>query len=64
MIELNLNQKLEVVGGNEAIYGLCSAATIGTIVAATNFWNPAGWLASTLVVAEVACVAYGINDNW
>lgn len=63
MKNLNLKQCEEIIGGNDFVSGLCTAATIGSLVALTNFWNPVGWISSALVVADVACVAYGIGSN-
>ena len=64
MEKISFEKASQISGGNNFVYGLCSAAGVATIVAATNFWNPVGWVAGAIAVADIGCVAYGIADNW
>jgi hypothetical protein len=65
MKELKLEQYENIIGGSvdSAIGGLCAAAGIASIVALTNWWNPVGWVAAALVVADVSCVTYAVASH-
>ena len=61
MEELKLAE-CENINGVDFVGGLCAAATVGSLVALTNFWNPVGWVAATLVVVDIGCVAYTLSQ--
>lgn len=55
MKTLELEKCEQITGGNDFTDGLCAAAYLASVVALTNWWNPAGWVAGALVVADAAC---------
>ena len=61
MKELNF-EELSFVEGGGFISGACAGVAIGSAVyfvgAATNFWNPVGWLSAGFVAVDVACAIY------
>ena len=63
MKTIELEKCEQIVGGNDFTDGLCAAAGIASLVALTNFWNPVGWVAGALVVADVACVAGAVGSH-
>lgn len=69
MKKLELN-KMENLQGGDFVTGVCSglgiaggvtavgANAVALGIAATNFWNPAGWLAGAFAVAAIGCGSY------
>lgn len=59
-------EQLEIVNGQSKIGGACVAIAAGSAVyavgAATQFWNPIGWVSTAFIVADVACAAYGVGS--
>lgn len=52
--------------GGDFIAGLCIGLGAGSVVyaagAATNFWNPIGWVSTAFLVADAACVGYAASN--
>jgi hypothetical protein len=44
MKKISLEKSSYIIGGNNFVDGLCTAAGVGSLVALTNFWNPVGLL--------------------
>jgi|TARA_B110000259_G_C13995603_1_gene394273 hypothetical protein len=56
MKTLELNQMETLEGGNDAFCnGVYTAGAIYTIGAATQFWNPVGWVSIAFLAVSAAC---------
>ncbi len=53
------------IGGN-FVSGLCEGIAAGSAVYAAGvffeWWNPVGWVSGTMLVADLACAAYGLSS--
>lgn len=59
-------EDMEVLIAGNFVDGLCAGVSASSVaagvLAATNSWNPAGWVGGTILVADAACAAYGISQ--
>ena len=64
-MQLLSTQEMELLTAGDFVDGACAGAaavSVGAgILAATNSWNPAGWVGGAILVADAACAAYGIS---
>ena len=58
--------KMEELQGGDFVGGVCggigAASAVYAIGLSTNWWNPVGWVSAAFLVADVACVGYGISQ--
>lgn len=63
---LEKNNLMEIKAGAGFVDGVCAGLAAGSLIygigAATNFWNPVGWVSAAFIVADGACLAYGISQ--
>lgn len=66
MKTMSVSEMESFCGSEGFIGGLCAgigtASVIFAIGAATNFWNPIGWVSAAFIVADVACIAGSLAD--
>ncbi|MEQ8553650.1 MAG: hypothetical protein RIC06_20890 [Cyclobacteriaceae bacterium] len=43
-------------------YGIGAGSVVYTAGIMTNFWNPVGWVSAGFILADVACIAYGMSS--
>ena len=66
MKKIELNSLVAFEGGGRILNGVCVGIGAGSVIygigAATNFWNPVGWVSAAFILADVACLAYGASQ--
>ena len=66
MKKVELNSLTEITGGGRIANGICvglgASSVVYAVGAATNFWNPVGWVSISFIAADAACVAYAASQ--
>lgn len=68
MRKINNNEMQELNGGAGLVSGVCAGIGASSVIyaigafAAVNWWNPVGWVTVSFLVADAACIAYGLSD--
>jgi hypothetical protein len=66
MRKIEINRMESIDGGNDLVNGLCITLGAGSVVytigAATNWWNPVGWVSAAFLVADGACILYAADQ--
>jgi hypothetical protein len=58
---LSINQMASIQGASVAsgfCWGMAAVSFGATVAAATNWWNPVGWVAGVIIVADAGCLVY------
>ena len=59
-------REMESINAGGFIAGACVGITAGSFIYGvglyTNWWNPVGWVSAAFLVADGACLAYGVAN--